>query len=185
MTLTDAELAELYHRYAHVVYRRCLSILGNEEDAHDATQETFAKVLRHGERFREESSPLTWMYRISTNHCLNTLRNRKGRRDKLQVHQQDVAGDGFATPEADGLDDEVVRRLLHEVDEQTRQCIVYTYFDDCTRQEVADLVGISVPTVRKRIQAFLDGARRALGVAGAAAVIALLCLLGNLPWSPP
>ncbi|MBW2258741.1 MAG: sigma-70 family RNA polymerase sigma factor, partial [Deltaproteobacteria bacterium] len=48
MTLNEAELAELYDRYAHVVYRRCLSILGNEEDAHDATQETFAKVLRHG-----------------------------------------------------------------------------------------------------------------------------------------
>jgi len=185
MTLTDTELAELYDRYAHVVYRRCLSILGNEEDAHDATQETFAKVLQHGERFREESSPLTWMYRISTNHCLNTIRNRKGRRNKLQVHRQDIAGDGIERPATAGLDDDLVRRLLTETDEQTRQCVVYTYFDDCTRQEVAELVGISVPTVRKRIRTFIERARRVLGVAGAVAGVLLLALLGHLPWSPP
>jgi len=179
MTLNDAELAELYDRYAHVVYRRCLSILGNEEDAHDATQETFAKVLRHGHRFREEASPLTWMYRISTNHCLNLIRNRKGRQGKLHVHRSDIVGDGVARPpEEQAFDHEVVRRLLEDADEETQRCVIHTYFDDCTRQEVAALVGISVPTVRKRIATFLERARRALGVPGVAAVVALLSTLG-------
>lgn len=159
--MNDAELAELYDRYAHVVYHRCLRILGNEEDAHDALQETFAKVLRHGGSFREEASPLTWMYRISTNHCLNVIRNRKGRRDKLHVHREEIAGDGITSP-VEAIDHQRLRDLLAEADDEERQCVVYTYFDDCSRQEVADLVGLSVPTVRKRIQTFLDRARRTL-----------------------
>lgn len=176
MTLDDKELGQLYDRYAHVVYRRCLSILGNEEDAHDATQETFAKVLRNVERFRREASPLTWMYRISTNHCLNVLRNRKGRSNKLAVHREDIVGDGFSEPEGGArLDHATLRGLLEGLDDETRACVVYTYFDDCTRQEVAELVGLSVPTVRKRIQTFLDHARRALGV-HAATLLTLLAL---------
>jgi DNA-directed RNA polymerase specialized sigma24 family protein len=53
---------------------------------------------------------------------------------------------------------------------------MYTFFDDCTRQEVADLVGISVPTVRKRIRQFLERARRQLGVT-LAMVVALITTL--------
>lgn len=178
MHLTDQELAALYDRYAHVVYRRCLSILGNEEDAHDAVQETFARVLRHADEFRGQASPLTWMYRISTNYCLNQLRNRKGRRDKLEHFGEEIVGDGLTPPrDAAGPDHERLRRMLEDADDETRQCVIYTFFDDCTRQEVADLVGLSVPTVRKRVNEFLERARGALGVDVAAIVTALLVIL--------
>jgi len=182
MTPTDAELAELYARYAHVVYRRSLSILRNPEDAHDATQETFARAIRHWDTFREEASPLTWMVRISTNHCLNLLRNRSTRRGKLQDHAGEIAGEPADEPEASALDAERVRALLHDADDETRLCVIHTYFDDCTRQEVADLVGISVPTVRKRIAAFLDRARRALKVDTLSRALALFA---PFLWSPP
>ena len=92
MTITDQELAALYDRYAHIVYRRCLSILRNEEDAHDAVQETFARVIRHNDEFRGKASPLTWMYRISTNYCLNQLRNHVGRRAKLELSGGRIRG---------------------------------------------------------------------------------------------
>ena len=175
MALTEAELAELYDRYAHVVYHRCLRILKNEEEARDALHETVARVLRHGDRFRQEASPLTFMYRIATNHCLNQLRNRRTRDDKHVAHREDIAGDGFLRPDdQDRFDVEVIRAILDEVDEETRRCVTYTYFDDCTRQEVADLVGISVPTVRKRVEGFLTRARKRLGLAAAALAAALI-----------
>jgi len=185
MSFSDEELHELYDRYAHVVYHRCLNILKNEEDAHDAVQETFAKVLRNAESFRNQSSPLTWMYRISTNHCFNLLRNRKGRRDKLHVHREEVVGDGTTRPPDDSLKDhELIHRLLEEADEQTRQVVIHTYFDDCTRKETAELVGISVPTVRKRLTTFLERARRTVGAATTTALLLLLPVLGaSPPWS--
>lgn len=163
MPITDQELTALYDRYAHIVYRRCVSILANEEDARDAVQETFARVIRHHDEFRGQSSPLTWMYRISTNYCLNQLRNGAGRRDKLAHQAHELPG---AMSESGGvpLDRERVLALLDACDEETRACVVHTYFDECTRQEVAELVGISVPTVRKRIEEFLARARLAWGV---------------------
>jgi RNA polymerase sigma-70 factor (ECF subfamily) len=181
MSFTDTDLADLYDLYGHVVYHRCLSILGNEQDARDAVQETFARVIRSGDGFREQSSPLTWMYRISTNYCLNQVRNRKGRQTKLTEHRQDIIGEGIERPhETSDFDHATLRGLLEQADEKTRACVIYTFFDDCTRQETANLVGLSVPTVRKRINLFLDSARRTLGVA-AVAVLALTTLL----WSHP
>ena len=178
--LTDAELAELYARYAPVLQRRCFDILKNEELAHDAVQETFAKVIRNASTFRQQSSPLTWMYKISTNYCLNQIRNGKTRRGKLEHNREDIVGPGFSTPNTQNLDEHRVLALLEASDEQTRSVVVHTYFDDCTRQEVADLVGISVPTVRKRLNTFLERARRQLGHA-----IAALTVLSPSLWSSP
>ena len=175
--MTDAELTELYDRYAHVIFHRCLSILGNAELADDAVHETFAKVMRHGDGFRGESSPLTWMYQISTNYCLNQIRNRKGRSEKLTVHREEIVGGASVNPDhGTQLDAKRLRQLLEEADPETRRCVIHIYFDDCTRQEVADLVGLSVPTVRKRVNAFLDRARRVM----APAVIALLVLTWSI-----
>ena len=67
---------------------------------------------------------------------------------------------------------------LEQVDEQTRQCVVHTFFDDCTRQETADLVGLSVPTVRKRVNEFIDLARRTFE----AAVVLLVALAASGGW---
>lgn len=183
MELTDAELADLYDRYAPVLYQRCHRILKNEEQARDAVQETFAKVIRNADSFREQASPLTWMYRISTNHCLNQIRNSKSRRGKLETNREDIVGPGFTSPDSGSLDQRRVLELLDASDEQTRKVVVHTFFDDCTRKEVAELVGISVPTVRKRLNTFLEHARRQLGGAALVASTLLLSTLWSLPWN--
>jgi RNA polymerase sigma-70 factor (ECF subfamily) len=180
--LTDDELARLYDRYGHVLYHRCRSILRNDEEARDAVQETFARVIRNADQFRAQSSPLTWMYRISTNYCLNQLRNRRGREKKHEDHREEIGGPSVVRPsESDDADQSRILALLGHADEETRACVVHTFFDDCTREEVASLVGISVPTVRKRINTFLEQARRELGVALAAVAALLLVIGGSLP----
>lgn len=180
MDFTDEELKVLYDRYAPVLQHRCNSILRDPEAARDAVQETFAKVIRNADTFRAQSSPLTWMYKISTNHCLNQIRNRNTRQGKLDTHREELAGEQAEHGGEAAHDHARLLALLDGVDEQTRQCVVHTYFDDCTREEVASLVGISVPTVRKRVQSFLDHARRTLG-AGLVAGTPFFALL----WSAP
>lgn len=179
MTLSDAELEDLYRRYAGLLHARCRSILGSEEEASDAVQETFARVIRHHDTFREQSSPLTWMYQISTNWCLNQLRNRKGRSRKHEDHKHEIVGDGFVESTLE-LDDGVIRDLLADTDDETRAVVIHVFFDDMTREEAARMVGISVPTLRKRLDTFYSRARRRLGVAAvAAAVLALLAIYGG------
>lgn len=173
MTLTDAELGDLYRRYAPVLHVRCRSILGSDEEAADAVQETFARVIRHQDGFRQAASPLTWMYQISTNWCLNQLRNRKGRARKHDDHRDDIVGDG-TTAHAAAPDDAVIRELLADADDETRAIVIHIYFDDMTREEAARMVGLSVPTLRKRLDAFTARARKRLGVAAAVAAVAVL-----------
>jgi len=174
--MTDAELQQLYEKYAHVLFKRCRDILKNDEAAHDAVQETFAKVLVHASEFRGQSSPLTWMYRISTNHCLNQIRNRRTRADKRSHHREELAGPSHVAPTGtQTLDHARIIKLLDVADDQTRRVVIHTYFDDCTRQQTADLVGISVPTVRKRLDTFIRLARRALDVGAL-----WLCCLSDL-----
>ena len=174
MSITDTELSELYVRYAPILHARARSILGDEAEAGDAVQETFARVIRAGERFRAESSPLTWMYQINTNWCLNRLRDRKGRQRKhderraeIQPREEEEANEG-------GLDDARIRSLLRKEDEETQRIVVHLFFDDMTREETAVMVGISVPTLRKRLDAFFRRARRDLGVAGVGLTVAML-----------
>ena len=175
MDLTDDELAELYGRYAHVLFHRCRRILRDDEDANDAVHETFARVIRNADTFRAQASPLTWMYTIATNHALNQLRNRSGRQQKLDRHGDDLAP---TTAEHEDSEDHArVLALLDDADDETRRCVIHTFFDDCTRQETADLVGLSVPTVRKRVNTFLERARRHLGAA--------LVLITAAVWSQP
>jgi RNA polymerase sigma-70 factor (ECF subfamily) len=178
MQLTDDEVTRLYHRYGHVLFHRCRSIVRNDEEAWDAVQETFARVVRNAETFRAQSSPLTWMYKISTNYCLNQLRNRKGHDQKHTRHGEDISGPATTVMDDDSKDRERILAMLDTADEETRLVVVYTFFDDCTREEVAELVGLSVPTVRKRINTFLDRARKELGLALSAAAL-LLGALGT------
>src|SRR5438132_199056 len=65
-----AEIAELYTRYGATVLSRCRWILKDDEASKDAAQEVFVKVMRSIDGFRNDASPLTWILRIATNHCL-------------------------------------------------------------------------------------------------------------------
>ncbi len=178
MPPSELEIATLYEQYAHVVFHRARSILGNDELAQDAVQETFARVIHHWESFRGEAAPLTWMYRITTNWCLNQIRNRRGHDDKHTVYRGDIMGDGV-TWQKPADEAALVRRMLASEDPQTRQIVLHIYFDDMTREETARQVGLSVPTVRKRLNLFLKKAHRKMTLPPATlAVLTALCLGG-------
>jgi RNA polymerase sigma-70 factor (ECF subfamily) len=165
MAFSEAELQDLYMRYAPILQHRARSILGSDEEAADAVQDTFARVLRSPDSFRAESSPLTWLYRINTNLCLNRLRDRQGHRRKHHDHREEIAGPEAVEPEEPDLDADRVRALLGQADEETRRIVLHLYFDDMTREEAAKMVGISLPTLRKRLDQFFVRARRTLRVA--------------------
>ena len=60
-------LEDLYRRYGPSVLRRARTLLGNDADAQDAMQEVFMKVMRSSDDFRGAASPMTWLYRVTTN----------------------------------------------------------------------------------------------------------------------
>ena len=152
------DIPALYRRYGDLVLGRCRTILRNEADAQDAVQEVFLKLHRFAEGFRGDSSPSTFLYRITTTTCLNRIRTRKRR-------PEDPVEELPPLPSSESVLDTLALRqlldsLLAEVDEKTRECLVYHYVDGMTHEETGEMVGLSGAAVRKRIAAFKEAAQR-------------------------
>lgn len=151
------DVADLYRRYGDLVLGRCRTLLSDEDEARDACQDVFLKVHRYKNRFRGEASPSTYLFHVTTSVCLNRLRSRKRRKEDL-VETLPTARVLEARPTDTLLDklqvQDILKRLLHGVDETTRLVLFYHFADGMTHQEVGDLVGLSAAAVRKRISKF-------------------------------
>ncbi|AKU91152.1 RNA polymerase sigma factor [Vulgatibacter incomptus] len=141
---------ELYRRYGPAVLRRARAILRDEQGARDVLQEVFIRAIEEGGSFRGESSPMTWMYRITTNLCLNRIRD-EGRRARLL--DEHVARDEEARP-ATADERLTLARILRRVPDGLREIAVYYYVDQMSHDEIAALVKTSRRTVGNRLEEF-------------------------------
>jgi len=158
------EIEALYRKFGPSVLRRARALLGEEQAARDAMQEVFIRALRAGEDFRADASPMTWLYRITTNYCLNLIRDRSRRAQLL------AKAGGPAATTAPATTDELltVRRLLRDVDPELKEIAVYYFVDQLNQDEIATLLGVSRRTIGYRIEQFKEAARAADSVGGAA-----------------
>ncbi len=157
-------LRQLYERYAGHVHGRCRYLLKDEEAARDAVQEVFLKALDHGDAFRNEAQPSTWLIRIATNYCLNVLRAQANKtRQAVREGRLEVAGPQalWSTDRAERR--QLVRELLEQVDQETAAVAVHYFVDEMTQEEIGEIVGRSLPTVRKRLREFIDAASALAG----------------------
>ena len=148
-----AFLRELYSTHGGSVYGRCRYLLKDATKAEDAMPEVFARALTHAGEFRAEVSPLAWVMKIATHHCLNQLRAEQA--PWRRWFERDQA----ARPEGSGGEQmmetrELVRSLLSRVDVETQAAVVHYWVDGMTLEEVAAVLERSVPTVRKRLERF-------------------------------
>jgi RNA polymerase sigma factor (sigma-70 family) len=148
-----AWLSELYSLYGGAVFSRCRYLLKNATAAEDAVHEVFARALVAEQAFRGEASPLTWLMKIATHHCLNVLRAETAGWHEQYRASQLVRGEGHGG--AQQLEDrDLVRTSLAKFDLETQQAVIHYYLDDLTLEEVAAVLERSVPTIRKRLRAF-------------------------------
>jgi RNA polymerase sigma-70 factor (ECF subfamily) len=131
-----------------MVQRRCRSILRNEEDAMDATQEVFAHLIRSGETMHDRF-PSSLLWRMATNECLNRIRGKHvdAGGDALDA-VADIASDrGFEAVEvAMTLD-----QLLAAETEESRSLLYMYHVDTMTLAEIASVLHLSISGVRKRL----------------------------------
>src|SRR5690554_7932380 len=74
---SQQEIRSLYERYASMVHIRCRSFLKSEDDAWDATQEIFMKLLYALPNIQKKESIYSWLISTATNHCISVLRKKK------------------------------------------------------------------------------------------------------------
>jgi RNA polymerase sigma-70 factor (ECF subfamily) len=142
---------EIYLRYGAVVYRRARRLLGDEQAAKDACHEVFLRVFRSWPEL-ERTSPVTWLYKVTTNHCLNVIRDEERHRKLLAAR----AESGETAAETTSLSS-----LLRGFPEELQEIAVYYFVDEMSQDEIARVLGISQRTVSNRIAAFRGLAKAA------------------------
>lgn len=158
--MTPETLQRLYQGHAYALFRRCRELLRNEEEARDAMQESFLKILEDPGRFRGQSSPATFLFGVATNVCLNRLRSRAARGATWEAavmrSLEDGRGDETGAAEARQL----AAAILGEADEETARIALHHFVDGLSQGEIAGLVGRSRVTVNQKLQRFREQARR-------------------------
>lgn len=141
----------LYQRYVNKVYRRCLSMTKDAEEAQDYTQDIFLKVFRNLSAFQARSSFSTWLYSIAYNHCADQLKRTK----RLVVVPLDESRKfNEADLPEDSLQDEalqLVNQVLAMLPEAERTMLLLKYEDGLTIEELAQLYQLNPSTVKMRL----------------------------------
>lgn len=138
-------------------YSLALRLMGNREDALDATQEAWIKMYKNIKSFRGESSFSTWVYRIVYNTCLDQLRRRK---NVISLEGVQEKNEGFRlasdteTPEAAYTHTEIrdaIRKGLDTLVPEHKQIIVLRDIQGFSYEEIAEILGTEIGTVKSRL----------------------------------
>lgn len=157
--LAESDVAALIRRYGPMVLRRCRRLLGDEEDARDACQDVFMRIVRQRQRL-DARGLSSLLFRVATNVCLNRIRDQRrapaGGDDSLLARIA-CAEEPGAVSDARLLLDWLFAR--HPA--SSRTIAVLHFVDGLTLEETAAQTGLSVSGVRRRLRRLRDGLREA------------------------
>jgi RNA polymerase sigma-70 factor (ECF subfamily) len=152
--LTPAAIQGLYERHSFALFRRCRRLLHDADEAQDAMQEVFLKVLENPAQFQGRSAVSTYLFGVATHLCLNRVRNRSARDERWQVSVAEALHE--RPPDVhDGVEArQLASAILAEEDAETAAMVVYHFVDGLTQGEIATLLGRSRVLVNQRLMRF-------------------------------
>jgi RNA polymerase sigma factor (sigma-70 family) len=144
----------LYRRYASKVFAKCYSMLSDEGQARDATQEIFIKILMNLTRFNEQSTFSTWLYSITYNFCIDIIRKKK----KLQIlFTEDVsrikndADEDVADSVLLEMKQERLSQVLELLPPGDKAILLMKYNDDLQIKDIAETLGKTESAIKMQI----------------------------------
>ena len=164
---------ELLKRHQNGVYNFIYRFLGNRETAEEVFQEAFFKVHQAADRYLPNGKFTTWLYTIVRNLCVDTFRRKKIRLtvslDERRDEGESTLGDKIAGDDipADILSSAhqiqgALETALAKLNDDQREVFLLREKEGFKFEEIADMTGVSVNTVKSRMRYALEGLRRAL-----------------------
>ncbi|HEX9204442.1 MAG TPA: sigma-70 family RNA polymerase sigma factor [Candidatus Deferrimicrobiaceae bacterium] len=160
------------------VFSFCARMLSDREEALDASQEVFLSAWRNLATFRGEAALSTWLLRIAANRCLNRIRQRKSSAAREEPWPEAKAGGEAqefqpAAPE-EGRPDriaenrevgEILSEALGRIDPESRWLVLLSDVEGFSYEELAEMAGVPVGTVKSRLHRTRMALRRMLSQA--------------------
>ena len=156
---------EIYVRFSPLVYNLCLRMSSDPQRAQDLSQDVFLRVYKGLRRFRGRSSLKTWIYRIAVNHCRSRLGRRRLLTEWLDPRvEANLPCDPSEGPEARAVvcdEERSVAEALGKLPAPFREAVVLRDLQGLTYEEISEVLGVRVGTVRSRL---FRGRQRLRGV---------------------
>lgn len=148
------------------IFNLCYRFLGDQQDANDAAQDVFVKVYRSIKKFRFDAALTTWLYRITTNTCLNILNSAAYKRKQrtLSLHTGKYGGEGRLhpdnfqngkpSPESQLENKEraaMIQKAIDNLAEKQKAVIIFRDIEGLSYDEIAEVTGTNVGTVKSRL----------------------------------
>ncbi len=146
----DADaFAALVRRHSGPVYRVALRMLGGPDDAEDVTQDVFLQVWRGLDQFRGDSSLSTWLYRVTTNRCLNRLQRTRRVEPLPDVVASSAPGPERIVEARSQLEE--LGHVILALSPQQRAVLVLREFEGCSYDQIAEILQVGLPAVKSRL----------------------------------
>jgi len=155
-TVETLSVEMIYKQYASLMYSRCMKYLGSSDEAQDAVQEIFMKLLDKLPDIQSPAALYRWLMTTTTNHCISAIRKRNVRRSEAFEDQFEHAED------AEWLltNRMYFRQLFAPFDKRVVQAVLLNVVEGYTSFEVAEMLCIGESTVRKYIHDFKQHSKR-------------------------
>ena len=166
----DAEaFNELVNRHHSKIYGLAYRMLGNPDDAADATQETFLEAYKSVKTFQFQSQFGTWLYRIGINTCQQYIRKSQSNERKLTAYTREAEIRGSASendsPERMAIQteqNEIVQDAISQLPPKQREVVTLYYMQHLKYREIAEILQCSEGTVASRLNQALKNLKRKL-----------------------
>lgn len=145
---------QLYGLYAEKVYNTALSYAQNGQDAEEIAQDVFTSIFRYAGNFKGESAVNTWIYRITVNTSLNHLKKKK-RFSFLKFGNTEPDPPDFEHPGVlleNRENAKILFKVINTLPENQKTAFILSYVEDLPRQEVADIMELSLKAVESLLQ---------------------------------
>ncbi|MBE3570796.1 MAG: RNA polymerase sigma factor SigW [Bacillales bacterium] len=163
---------EIVEFYKDKVYQLCYRMLGNRHEAEDAAQEAFLRAYLNIRRYDENRKFSTWLYRITTNLCIDRIRKKKPDyhldaalegSENVTLYSQIASSSHLPEQEVEQMElQESIQQAILKLPEKYRAVIILKYVEELSIEEIAGILNMPVGTVKTRLHRGREALRKHL-----------------------
>lgn len=157
--------ASLARKYEGQLYRQALRMLGNHDDAQDAVQEVLVRLMRALPSYEAKAKFSTWLFQVTANTCVDLLRRRQHRVTTVALDPDLPISDENSDPDnkcEKGFREHLLNQALGLLPESQRLLLELRDRQELSNDQVADMLGIDVGTLKSRLHRARQALRRTL-----------------------